>query len=246
MKTVYYQDWGTLPYGEALDRQLKYFTATRNAKSANRDSRHPVPTRSYLFVVRHPHVFTLGKNARETNLLWDDNILTNKGISVYRTNRGGDVTYHGPGQLVVYPILDLDHFTGDIHRYMRMLEQMIINVLSDYGIRGERIEGKTGVWIDAGTPAARKICAMGVHTSRWVTMHGLALNANVDLSYYRGIIPCGIADMGVTSMHRELGRTVDENVLKDKILRQFSAVFSARLSTFRDSGKTAVLPASTE
>jgi lipoyl(octanoyl) transferase len=175
----------------------------------------------------------MGKNGNSGNLLWDDKQLNERGIAFYPTNRGGDATYHGPGQIVAYPILDLDHFFGDIHLYMRKLEEVVIRVLAEYGITGERSEGETGVWLDAGKPGARKICAMGVHTSRWVTMHGLALNANVELSYYQGIIPCGIKDKGVTSMHKELGYSVDEDQLKKHLLEIFARVFDATIQPLR-------------
>ena len=233
MRKIFFQDWGMLPYEEAFIRQKDYFETTKSLKVANREAEQPVETKSYLFFVSHPHVYTMGKNGSLSNLLWNEKKLLEKGISFYRTNRGGDATYHGPGQIVAYPILDLDHFFGDIHLYMRKLEETVIRVLATYGISAERSEGETGVWLDVGSPKARKICAMGVHTSRWVTMHGLALNVNVDISYYQGIIPCGISDKGVTSMHLELNRTVDENEVKRRLLHEFSGVFDAAIRPLR-------------
>ena len=232
MKVIYFRDWGVLPYGEALERQLEYFNRTKKIKVANRGAEKPEPTQSYFFFVTHPHVFTMGKNGDVKNLLWDEKVRQIKQVEYFPVNRGGDATYHGPGQIVGYPILDLDHFTGDIHLYMRKLEEVIIHTLSDYGIRGERSEGETGVWLDTGTPRARKICAMGVHTSRWVTMHGFALNANTDISYFNGIVPCGITNKGVTSMHLELKEKVDENKLKERILFHFEDEFQAEFISF--------------
>jgi len=170
----------------------------------------------------------MGKNGNISNILYDQAALESRHIEFFQTNRGGDSTYHGPGQIVGYPILDLDHFSADIHLYMRNLEEVIIRTLAEYGITGHRSEGETGVWLDIPTYQARKICAMGVHTSRWVTMHGFALNVNTDLSYFEGIIPCGIKDKGVTSMAKELGKNVDETEVKNCILKHFAQVFDTR------------------
>jgi lipoyl(octanoyl) transferase len=173
----------------------------------------------------HPHVYTLGKSGKKEHLLLDENTLAEKEARYYEINRGGDITYHGPGQLVVYPIFDLDHFFSDIHKYLRYLEEAVIQTLLEYGIESGRVDGLTGVWIDGDKPTARKICAFGVKSSRWVTMHGIGFNVNSDLSYFSHIVPCGIQDKAVTSMEHELGRTVDfvkvSSVLKEKLARQF-------------------------
>lgn len=214
-----------MPYKEALDFQLLHFDSIKNVKIKNRDLNENTPTPNYFFFVEHPHVYTMGKNGSESNVLLDASQLENKKIEYYRTNRGGDSTYHGSGQIVGYPILDLDNFFTDIHKYMRNLEEVIIKTIAEYGLKGQRSKGETGVWLDVGTPKARKICAMGVHTSRWVTMHGFALNVNTDLSFYKGIIPCGITDKGVTSLADELEKEIDENKVKKTILKHFSEVF---------------------
>ena len=189
-----------------------------------------MPTTNYLIFVEHPHVLTLGKSGVMEHLLMSEEFLKERNISFYKVNRGGDITYHGLGQVVGYPILDLDNFFPDIHQYLRYLEEVIILTLADYGLKGERSKGETGVWIDTGTPLARKICAMGVRASRWVTMHGFALNVNTDLSYFNYIIPCGISDKAVTSLQAELGHSVDLEEVKEKILRHFLEVFSAELA----------------
>lgn len=187
--------------------------------------------RDLLLLVEHPHVYTLGKSGRAAHLLVDQPELERRGAVFYRVNRGGDITYHGPGQLVAYPILDLDHFFTDIHRYLRTLEAVVIGLLADYGLRGMRAEGETGVWLEAGTPRARKICAMGVRASRWVTMHGLALNANTDLAYFDLIVPCGIRGKGVTSLKRELGHEVSMDAVKERFKVHFEAVFGVALAS---------------
>lgn len=187
--------------------------------------------RDLLLLVEHPHVYTLGKSGRAAHLLVDQPELERRGAVFYRVNRGGDITYHGPGQLVAYPILDLDHFFTDIHRYLRTLEAVVIGLLADYGLRGMRAEGETGVWLEAGTPRARKICAMGVRASRWVTMHGLALNANTDLAYFDLIVPCGIRGKGVTSLKRELGQEVSMDAVKEGFKVHFEAVFGVALAS---------------
>ena len=183
------------------------------------------PTQNYILFCEHPHVFTLGKSGKKEHLLLNENALGEKDASYYEINRGGDITYHGPGQLVVYPIFDLDHFFSDIHKYLRYLEEAVIQTLLEYGIESGRVEGLTGVWIDGDKPTVRKICAFGVKSSRWVTMHGIGFNVNSDLSYFSHIVPCGIQDKAVTSMEYELGRTVDlvevSSVLKEKLALQF-------------------------
>ena len=187
----------------------------------------PFSYRQSLFFVTHPPVFTMGKSGKMEHLMLDENELTAKSISFFRTNRGGDITFHGPGQIVGYPILDLDNFFTDIHKYLRCLEEVIIKTLFDFGINGARSDRETGVWLDLNTPFARKICAMGVRASRWVTMHGFALNVNTDLSYFDYIVPCGIQGKGVTSLANELNEQVNEKEVKDKLIKHFTEVFEA-------------------
>jgi lipoyl(octanoyl) transferase len=187
-------------------------------------------TTHYLLVVEHPPVYTLGKSGRIENVLIGDERMREKGVQFFRTNRGGDITFHGPGQLVGYPILDLEKFYTDIGRYLRNLEEVSILVLAEYGIRGDRSAGETGVWIEPGIKGReRKICAIGVRCSRWITMHGFALNINTDLSYFGDIVPCGIQDKQVTSMEKELGRRVDTEEVKIAWLRRFEEVFGCEL-----------------
>jgi len=189
------------------------------------------PTPHYLLFCEHPHVFTLGKSGKPEHLLSNEQQLKNANADYYKINRGGDITYHGPGQIVGYPILNLDLFFNDIHRYMRFLEEVIIRTLKEYGIEGSRIEKLTGVWIDAGKPSARKICAFGVRCSRWITMHGWALNVNTQLDYFNHIIPCGISDKAVTSMAKELGNNLNIDEVKSVLLKHFSDVFNATIKT---------------
>ncbi|HNH66655.1 MAG TPA: lipoyl(octanoyl) transferase LipB, partial [Bacteroidia bacterium] len=189
------------------------------------------PTPHYLLFCEHPHVFTLGKSGKPEHLLSNEQQLKNANADYYKINRGGDITYHGPGQIVGYPILNLDLFFNDIHRYMRFLEEVIIRTLKEYGIEGSRIEKLTGVWIDAGKPSARKICAFGVRCSRWITMHGWALNVNTQLEYFNHIIPCGISDKAVTSMAKELGNNLNIDEVKSVLLKHFSDVFNATIKT---------------
>ena len=188
-----------------------------------------VETQSKLIFCEHPHVFTLGKTGHLSHLLVNEEQLAAKGASFYKINRGGDITYHGPGQLVGYPIFDLDNFFTDIHKYLRFLEEAVILTLAEYGIESGRINGSTGVWLDWNNPKARKICAMGVRSSRWVTMHGFAFNVNSDLDYFTNIIPCGIADKAVTSLHKELGRPVDMIELQEKMKKHLAALFEMEL-----------------
>ncbi|MFM6975726.1 MAG: lipoyl(octanoyl) transferase LipB [Sphingobacteriaceae bacterium] len=224
-KQVTFQDWGRMDYQQAWDKQEAIFADTVRIKSENRASESPRPTPNYLVFVEHPHVYTLGKSGKPENLLLDELGLDAHQAAYYKINRGGDITYHGPGQLVGYPILDLDNFFTDIHLYLRTLEEAVILTLADYGIAAGRYPGYTGVWLEPDLPTARKICAMGVRCSRWVTMHGFAFNVNPDLSYFKHIIPCGIDDKAVTSMEWELGRKVDleevKNILKTHIARLF-------------------------
>lgn len=224
-KKVQFTDWGMTDYQEAWDKQELIFNQTIAVKTDNRNNNTLIETPNNLIFVEHPHVYTLGKSGHPENLLLDEQGLVEKNATYYKINRGGDITYHGPGQIVGYPILDLDNFFTDIHLYLRTLEDAIILTLNDYGISSGRYPGFTGVWLDADNEKARKICAMGVRCSRWVTMHGFAFNVNVDLDYFKNIVPCGIDDKDVTSMQRELGRELDMEevklVLKGHIARLF-------------------------
>jgi lipoyl(octanoyl) transferase len=231
MKTILFRDLGTASYGPCWDLQETYFQESLNRKSDNRKlpEEQQIPTVDRLLFVEHPHVYTLGKSGNMENLLANEEQLKAIQAEFYPINRGGDITYHGPGQLVGYPILDLDHYFTDIHRYLRTLEEVIILVLAEYGLHAERSPGETGVWLDVGTPFARKICALGVRASRWVTMHGWAFNVNTDLRYFEYIIPCGITDKSVTSLDRELKRSVSMDEVKEKVKRHFEAQFGAVL-----------------
>ncbi|MEP3209326.1 MAG: lipoyl(octanoyl) transferase LipB [Maribacter sp.] len=229
-KKVILQDLGLKDYKETWDYQEQLFQETLDIKIKNRREEANLETPNHFVLVEHPHVFTLGKTGDFSNLLVDEKQLERKGAKFYKTNRGGDITYHGPGQIVGYPILDLDNFFTDIHKYLRLLEEMVILTLSEYGITAERSEGETGVWLDVGTPFARKICAMGVRASRWVTMHGFALNVNADLGFFDLMIPCGIKDKAVTSLNLELGKKeVDVAEVKQKLLRHFQGLFEAEM-----------------
>ncbi|WP_396148361.1 lipoyl(octanoyl) transferase LipB [Flavobacterium sp.] len=225
MKQIQLLDLGSKDYKETWEYQEELFKRIVDLKILNRNSTAPIPTPNFFLYVTHPHVYTLGKSGDISNLLLSEKQLTEKGATFYKINRGGDITYHGPGQIVGYPILDLENFFTDIHKYLRFLEESIILTLAEYGLKTERSPGETGVWFDVGTPFARKICAMGVRASRWVTMHGFALNVNADLGYFDNIIPCGIRGKAVTSMHVELGRDVNEEEVKEKILKHFSVLF---------------------
>lgn len=231
-KQVSFRDWGLIDYKEAWDKQEALFSDTvnlkieiRNRQSATEGDEYNEDTQTpnYLIFCEHPHVFTLGKSGKPEHLLLDENGLKEKEASYYPINRGGDITYHGPGQIVCYPILDLDNFFTDIHLYLRTLEEAVILTLADFGLNAGRYPGYTGVWFDADNENARKICALGVRCSRWVTMHGLAFNINPDLDYFKNIVPCGIDDKEVTSLQKELGHEVDINKVK-KILKQHISV----------------------
>ena len=226
-KTVKIHDIGLVDYEEALNFQLKLFNEIIDTKISNRKNRTNTKTKNHLVFVEHNSVYTLGKSGKISNLLLNENDLKKNDIKFYNTNRGGDITYHGPGQIVCYPILDLDNFFTDVHKYLRFLEEIIILTLRDYGIKGERSENETGVWLDVNTRNPRKICALGVKASRWVTMHGLALNVNNDLSYFNDIVPCGIKDKSVTSISVECKKNIEENFLKEKIIKNFLKLFSA-------------------
>ena len=216
-KKVNFQDLGLIDYKKCWDYQEELFSEILAIKSSNRKEEKTNKTNNYLLFCEHPHVYTLGKCGDEKNLLVNEEYLKSRGATFYKINRGGDITYHGPDQIVGYPILDLDNFFTDIHKYLRFLEEAIILTLKEYGLNGERSEGETGVWFDVGTEKARKICALGVKNSRWVTMHGFAFNVNADLSYYGNIIPCGIVDKQVTSLEKELGKKLDVEEVKSKL-----------------------------
>ncbi|MGO1751463.1 MAG: lipoyl(octanoyl) transferase LipB [Psychroflexus sp.] len=227
-KKLHLQELGLKDYKETWDLQEDLFQEILDTKIKNRREETSINTQNHFLFVEHPHVYTLGKNGDIKNLLLSEDQLKEKNASFYPINRGGDITYHGPGQIIGYPILDLENFFTDIHRYLRTLEEVIILTLKDYGLKPERSEGETGVWLDVGTPFARKICAMGVRASRWVTMHGFALNVNTDLGYFDHIVPCGIKDKAVTSLQVELGHKVNENELKTKIKANFEKLFEAK------------------
>jgi len=227
-KSVQLHDLGQKDYKDTWDFQEELFAAIVAQKVAKRENPE-IRTSNHFLFVEHPHVYTLGKSGDLSNLLLSEKQLAEKGATFYKINRGGDITYHGPGQIVGYPILDLENFFTDIHKYLRFLEEAIILTLAEYGLQSERSQGETGVWLGVGTPFARKICAMGVRASRWVTMHGFALNANADLGYFDNIIPCGIKGKAVTSMHVELGREVDEEEVKQKIVKHFADLFEAEM-----------------
>lgn len=227
-RKVQLQDLGNRDYKETWDYQEQVFADIVSQKVEKRNNPE-IKTSNYFLFVEHPHVYTLGKSGDMSNLLLSEKQLEEKGATFYKINRGGDITYHGPGQIVGYPILDLENFFTDIHKYLRLLEEAIIMTLADYGLSSERSEGETGVWLGVGTPFARKICAMGVRASRWVTMHGFALNVNANLGYFDNIIPCGIKGKAVTSLHVELGREVDEEEVKQKIVRHFAHLFEAEM-----------------
>jgi len=231
-KKVEFRDLGKMDYQEAWDYQEDLFAKTVALKIQNRNraTEEQSPTPNYLLFVEHPHVYTLGKSGKEENLLLDEQGLIDHQATYYKINRGGDITYHGPGQLVGYPLLDLDNFFTDIHKYLRFLEEAIILTLSDYGIEAGRIDGLTGVWLDhVEQKNPRKICAMGVKSSRWVTMHGFAFNVNADLSYFGNIIPCGIDDKAVTSLEKELGKKIDLNEVKEKVKNHLADLFEMEL-----------------
>jgi lipoyl(octanoyl) transferase len=223
---------GEIEYKAAWDYQEELFNATVNQKILNRKlpDNEQVQTKNYLLFCSHPHVYTLGRTGDEDHLLLDRSSLAEKKAQFFKINRGGDITYHGPGQIVGYPIFDLDHFFTDIHRFMRFLEEAVIRTLADYGVNAGRVEGLTGVWIDGHLPSkARKICALGVKSSRWVTMHGFAFNVNTDVSYFGHIVPCGIPDKAVTSMHIELGQMVDVSEVEVKLKHHLVDLFEMEL-----------------
>ncbi len=229
-KKVKFQDLGIKDYQPSWDYQEQLLKQNLDIKVHNRENTDDLrKTDNHLLFVEHPHVYTLGKSGHESNLLANENKLKEINATYVKVNRGGDITYHGYGQIVGYPVLDLENFYTDIHRYMRDLEEVIIRTLAEYGLHGERSPGETGVWFDVGKPYARKICALGVKASRWITIHGFALNVNTDMRYFDYIIPCGITDKQVTSMKRELETEVDFEEVKDKIKKHFQEVFGCEL-----------------
>tara|TARA_B100000927_G_scaffold155547_1_gene125264 strand:- start:1544 stop:2242 length:699 start_codon:yes stop_codon:yes gene_type:complete len=227
-KPVVFKDLGLIEYKNAWDLQEKIFNAILADKKNNKRLELKKETVSHLLFCEHPHVYTLGKSGNKENLLVNENYLASRGAAFYKINRGGDITYHGPGQIVGYPIFDLDNFFNDIHKYLRFLEEAVIKTLKDYGLKGERSKGETGVWIDVNSKKARKICAIGVRSSRWVTMHGFAFNINTDLSYFKNIIPCGIEDKSVTSLFNELGEKINIEDVKFKLKNHLKDIFNIK------------------
>ena len=228
-RDIVLHDLGLLDYKKAVEYQTKIFNKIIDQKLKNRKSVNKEITQNHLIFVEHPNVYTLGKSGDINNLLLSKEDLEKKEIQFFNTNRGGDITCHGPGQIVCYPILDLDNFFSDIHKYLRYLEEVVIQTLNEFGIKSERSPDETGVWIEPKQISARKICAMGVKASRWVTMHGFALNVDNDLSYFENIIPCGISNKSVTSITNEIANQVDKYDVKEKIIKNFENIFSAKL-----------------
>lgn len=228
-KKVTFIDWGLQDYQVAWDKQGDLFSKVVETKTNNRLQNTAVPTDNFLVFTEHPHVYTLGNSGKFEHLLLDEQGLQEKQATYYKINRGGDITYHGPGQLVGYPILDLENFFTDIHLYLRTLEEAIILTLADYGIPAGRYPGYTGVWLDPDKESARKICAMGVRASRWVTMHGFAFNVNTDLSYFKNIVPCGIDDKAVASMEGELGYKLNMDEVKNTLKNHIAQLFQMDL-----------------
>ena len=228
-KKVSFKDLGLIDYKQCWDFQEELFAEILAVKSSNRKENKTISTKNHLIFCEHPHVYTLGKSGDEKNLLVNEDYLKSRGATFHKINRGGDITYHGPGQIVGYPIIDLDNFFTDIHKYLRFLEEAVILTLKEYGLETERSPGETGVWFDVGTTKARKICALGVKSSRWVTMHGFAFNVNSDLSYFGNIIPCGISDKSVTSLQKELGKEVDMNEVRNKLKAHLVKLFKMEI-----------------
>ena len=228
-KKVSFKDLGLIDYKQCWDFQEELFAEILAVKYSNRKENKTVSTKNHLIFCEHPHVYTLGKSGDEKNLLVNEDYLKSRGATFHKINRGGDITYHGPGQIVGYPILDLDNFFTDIHKYLRFLEEAVILTLKEYGLESERSPGETGVWFDVGTPKARKICALGVKSSRWVTMHGFAFNVNSDLSYFGNIIPCGITDKSVTSLQKELGKEINMNEVRNKLKAHLVELFEMEI-----------------
>ena len=228
-KKVSFKDLGLIDYKQCWDFQEELFAEILAVKSSNRKENKTISTKNHLIFCEHPHVYTLGKSGDEKNLLVNEDYLKSRGATFHKINRGGDITYHGPGQIVGYPILDLDNFFTDIHKYLRFLEEAVILTLKEYGLASERSPGETGVWFDVGTSKARKICALGVKSSRWVTMHGFAFNVNSDLSYFGNIIPCGITDKSVTSLQKELGKELNMDEVRNKLKTHLVELFEMEI-----------------
>jgi lipoyl(octanoyl) transferase len=224
------QDLGLIDYKQAWDFQEELLKEAVDLKISNRKNDTNFIPKQHLLFCEHPHVYTLGKSGAAENLLLDQAHLDQIEAQFFKINRGGDITYHGPGQLVMYPIFDLEQFFTDIHQYLRFLEEAVIQTLAHFGIKATRFEGLTGVWLDPEGPNARKICAMGVKCSRWVTMHGIALNVDPDLSYFGNIVPCGIQDKAVTSMRAELGRALDINEVRSVLSKEMSLIFNYQIA----------------
>jgi len=223
---VIFRDLGQMDYQQAWDLQEKTLRANLDIKSKAMEQQVPAETVDHLFFVEHPAVYTLGKSGNKENVLLGEEELKEKQIQFFHTNRGGDITFHGAGQIVGYPILDLERYGTDIGKYLRNIEQVIINLLAEYGLKGDRSKGETGVWLDPDIPGReRKICAIGVRCSRWITMHGFALNVNTDLTYFEHIIPCGIVGKQVTSLQKELGHEINMEEVKDKLRLHFEQIF---------------------
>ena len=224
-KQIVIEKLGYKEYGKALEIQNHYHDEICNIKLSNRKNNRSIPTPNYLLFVEHNHVYTIGKSGDLNNLLFDQNLLKEKGIELIKIGRGGDITYHGPGQVVCYPIFDLENFFTDIHKYLRTLELIVVMTLKKFGINSTGSEDHTGVWVDKGTKNERKICALGIKASRWVTKHGLALNVNTDLSYFDGIIPCGLKGKSVTSMSKEIGQELNIDEVIEELCHQFEIFF---------------------
>ena len=228
-KKVLFNDLGLIDYKKCLEYQEALFSDILEVKSNNRKKNKSDFTKNHLLFCEHPHVYTLGKSGNKNNLLVNEQFLKSKSATFYEINRGGDITYHGPGQIVGYPILDLDNFFTDIHKYLRLLEEAIILTLREYNLEAQRSKGETGVWFDVGTEKARKICAFGIKSSRWVTMHGFAFNISSDLSYFGNIIPCGIVNKKVTSLEAEIGKKVKMGDVKKKLKQHLSNLFEMEI-----------------
>ena len=229
-KKILVRDIGKQSFSEAWEYQEKIFKKIINQKVQNRSKNKKIETKNFLILTEHNHVYTIGKSGDVNNLLIDKNELIKREIEYFKINRGGDITYHGPGQIMVYPIFDLDNFFTDINLYLRKLEEIIIHTLQSYGLNGFTIKGETGVWVKDENGLSKKICAFGIRASRWVTMHGLCLNVNPDLSYFDFIIPCGIKDKGVTSLSNIKKEVIDINEVKSILVEKFKLVFKAEIN----------------
>lgn len=228
-KKIKWINLGHIDYQKAWDQQEELFDSIVKTKIKNRIKKNTSETKNYVLSCSHPHVYTLGRSGDENNLLIDKSVIERDNLDFYKINRGGDITYHGPGQIVVYPIIDLENFFTDIHKYLRLLEEAVILTLEELKIKAGRVKGLTGVWINYNSNHPKKICAMGVKTSRWVTMHGLALNANTNLKYFKNIIPCGIEGKDVTSIEKEIGKKININKVETRLIKNLSKVFEFKI-----------------